>query len=83
MYNIIEVCNQLTSQAHEGGRQIQGARRGLVYGNGGIFSASSVALLGNGKYHANRSRDTMFKTQHFVNKNTPKTSSVNPLSSSS
>lgn len=43
MYNIIEACEQLSGRA--GQRQIDGARRALVYGNGGIFSASAVAIL--------------------------------------
>lgn len=42
-YNIIEACEQLTGTA--GIRQIPAARRALVYGNGGIFSASAVAIL--------------------------------------
>jgi acetyl-CoA acetyltransferase len=48
MYNIIEAFAQLQGQA--GGRQIRDAKRALVYGNGGIFSHSAVAILGNGKY---------------------------------
>jgi hypothetical protein len=71
MYNIIEAFHQLTGNAH--GRQVENARRALVYGNsiistiqflvfmtpviallrlgnGGIFSASAVAILGKGKY---------------------------------
>jgi acetyl-CoA acetyltransferase len=45
MYNIIEAVHQLRGEAP--GRRIQAnyARRCLVYGNGGIFSASSVAIL--------------------------------------
>ncbi len=43
MYNVIEAFAQLTGQA--GSRQIPDARRALVYGNGGIFSASAVAIL--------------------------------------
>jgi hypothetical protein len=39
---------QLRGQA--AGRQVANARRALVYGNGGIFSASSVAVLGAGRY---------------------------------
>ena len=42
-YNIIEACEQLEQKA--GTRQVQGARRALVYGNGGIFSHSAVAIL--------------------------------------
>jgi acetyl-CoA acetyltransferase len=48
MYNIIEAYSQLKNQA--GIRQVENARRALVYGNGGIFSHSAVAILGNGKY---------------------------------
>eukprot|EP00698_Gefionella_okellyi_P002523 TRINITY_DN12368_c0_g1_i1.p1 TRINITY_DN12368_c0_g1~~TRINITY_DN12368_c0_g1_i1.p1 ORF type:complete len:391 (-),score=64.88 TRINITY_DN12368_c0_g1_i1:183-1355(-) len=47
MYNIIEAVAQLRGAA--GARQIPDARRAMVYGNGGIFSASAVAILG-GKY---------------------------------
>ncbi len=43
MYNIIEAVQQLTGRAH--GRQIPNAKRALVYANGGIFSASSIAIL--------------------------------------
>jgi acetyl-CoA acetyltransferase len=43
MYNVIEAFQQLTGQA--GDRQIPSAKRALVYGNGGIFSASAVAIL--------------------------------------
>jgi len=43
-YSIIEAYEQLTGRA--GRRQIPHARRALVYGNGGIFSASAVAILG-------------------------------------
>ncbi|KAJ3221674.1 hypothetical protein HDU81_010393, partial [Chytriomyces hyalinus] len=48
MYNIIEAFYQLTNTA--GDRQVANARRALVYGNGGIFSHSAVAILGNGRY---------------------------------
>lgn len=43
MYNIIEACEQLSNRA--GTRQVPGVRRALVYGNGGIFSHSAVAVL--------------------------------------
>lgn len=43
MYNVIEAVEQLAGRA--GGRQVPGARRALVYGNGGIFSHSAVAIL--------------------------------------
>lgn len=43
MYNIIEACEQVSG--HAGDRQVKGARRALVYGNGGIFSHSAVAVL--------------------------------------
>lgn len=48
MYNVIEAVHQLNGTA--GARQVHGAKRALVYGNGGIFSASSVAILGKGEY---------------------------------
>jgi len=43
MYNIIEAFAQVTGRADD--RQVPNARRALVYGNGGIFSASAVAVL--------------------------------------
>eukprot|EP00931_Biecheleriopsis_adriatica_P053891 TRINITY_DN31651_c0_g2_i1.p1 TRINITY_DN31651_c0_g2~~TRINITY_DN31651_c0_g2_i1.p1 ORF type:complete len:406 (+),score=67.04 TRINITY_DN31651_c0_g2_i1:68-1285(+) len=43
MYNVIEACDQLAGAA--GSRQVKDARRALVYGNGGIFSHSAVAIL--------------------------------------
>jgi acetyl-CoA acetyltransferase len=46
MYNIIEAFAQLTNAA--GPRQIKGAKKALVYGNGGIFSHSAIAILGSG-----------------------------------
>ena len=48
MYNIIEAFVQL--QGCAANRQVRDASRALVYGNGGIFSHSAVAILGNGKY---------------------------------
>nr|CCC91956.1 putative nonspecific lipid-transfer protein [Trypanosoma congolense IL3000] len=46
MYNVTEAIAQLSGAA--GDRQITPVpRRALVYGNGGIFSASSVAILGS------------------------------------
>ena len=44
MYNVLEAVAQLTQNAH--GRQLTAPKRALVYGNGGIFSASAVAILG-------------------------------------
>lgn len=44
MYNIMEAVAQLTQNA--GDRQISSVKKALVYGNGGIFSASAVAILG-------------------------------------
>ena len=44
MYNIVEACEQLSGRAGPD-RQVPGARRALVYGNGGIFSHSAVAIL--------------------------------------
>ena len=43
MYSLYEAVQQLRWTAGE--RQVPQARRALVYGNGGIFSASAVALL--------------------------------------
>jgi acetyl-CoA acetyltransferase len=43
MYNVIEAFAQLVGRA--GDRQVPGARRALVYGNGGIFSASAVVIV--------------------------------------
>eukprot|EP00884_Botryococcus_braunii_P009877 jgi/Botrbrau1/18891/Bobra.177_2s0049.1 len=43
-YNVIEMVAQLRGNA--GGRQVAGARTALVYGNGGVFSASAVSVLG-------------------------------------
>lgn len=43
MYHIIEAVQQLRGEAY--GRQIGNCRRALVYANGGIFSASAVAVL--------------------------------------
>lgn len=43
-YNVIEMVAQLRGTA--GDRQVPGARTALVYGNGGVFSASAVAVLG-------------------------------------
>ena len=44
MYSIIEACEQLSGNAGPA-RQVPGARRALVYGNGGIFSHSAVGIL--------------------------------------
>jgi acetyl-CoA acetyltransferase len=43
MYNIVEATQQLQGRAV--GRQIHNCRRALVYGNGGVLSASAVAIL--------------------------------------
>jgi acetyl-CoA acetyltransferase len=43
MYNVVEAVEQLRGQAK--GRQIPDARRSLVFGNGGVLSASAVAIL--------------------------------------
>ena len=43
MFNIVEATQQLRGTAP--GRQIDSCRRALVYGNGGILSASAVAIL--------------------------------------
>jgi len=46
MYNVIEAVEQLRGRA--GQRQVRDARRALVYANGGIFSASAIAILAVG-----------------------------------
>ena len=43
IYSAIEAVAQLTGTA--GDRQVDKCNRALVYGNGGIFSASAVAIL--------------------------------------
>lgn len=49
MYNVLEAVAQLKGAA--GDRQVAPKpRRALVYGNGGIFSASAVAVLGDGSF---------------------------------
>ena len=45
MYNILEAVAQLNGAA--GSRQVPSARTALVYGNGGVLSASSIAILSN------------------------------------
>eukprot|EP01063_Lacrimia_lanifica_P022396 TRINITY_DN30001_c0_g1_i1.p1 TRINITY_DN30001_c0_g1~~TRINITY_DN30001_c0_g1_i1.p1 ORF type:complete len:425 (+),score=131.80 TRINITY_DN30001_c0_g1_i1:70-1275(+) len=51
MYNILEAVRQLRGQA--GDLQVAPKpRKALVYGNGGIFSASAVAILSDGIYDA-------------------------------
>lgn len=67
MYNIIEAVAQLRGAAgtrqiprarcacrRRCGGVVRDAllRRALVYGNGGIFSSSAVAILGRGNYSA-------------------------------
>ena len=43
LFSVLEAVDQLNGDAAT--RQVPNARRALVYGNGGIFSASAVALL--------------------------------------
>eukprot|EP00879_Flechtneria_rotunda_P019422 GHRR01020400.1.p1 GENE.GHRR01020400.1~~GHRR01020400.1.p1 ORF type:complete len:370 (+),score=157.86 GHRR01020400.1:381-1490(+) len=43
MHSLIEAVQQLRWEAD--GRQVPGAELALVYGNGGVFSASAVAIL--------------------------------------
>jgi len=43
MYSILEAVDQISGIA--GDRQVEQCRRALVYGNGGIFSHSAVAIL--------------------------------------
>lgn len=47
LYSIIEAVAQLKGTAAS--RQVGDVRRALVYGNGGIFSASAVVILGRGE----------------------------------
>jgi hypothetical protein len=43
MFNIVEAVDQLQGQSQ--GRAIENCQRALVYGNGGVLSASAVAIL--------------------------------------
>lgn len=43
MISLVEAVSQLRGEA--AGRQVPDARRALVYGNGGVFSASAAAIL--------------------------------------
>ena len=43
MFNIVEAVDQLQGQSQ--GRAIDNCQRALVYGNGGVLSASAVAIL--------------------------------------
>lgn len=43
IFSVYEAVRQLTRSA--GAQQVPNARRALVYGNGGIFSSSAVAIL--------------------------------------
>ena len=51
MYNIIEAVIQLNQQAQH--RQVTNIKNALVYGNGGIFSASAIAILTNNNTNNN------------------------------
>jgi len=48
MYGLIEAVEQLRGTVAPE-RQVPNCRRALVYGNGGIFSSSAVAILGTGE----------------------------------
>ena len=53
MHSIVEAVMQLTdlngtNRDADKARQVPNAKHALVYGNGGIFSASAVAILGRG-----------------------------------
>jgi hypothetical protein len=50
MYGVLEAVAQLTGRAGPDRQIAPKPRRALVYGNGGIFSASAVAVLGDGVY---------------------------------
>jgi hypothetical protein len=43
-----EISTESGDRDSERLRQVKGVRNALVYGNGGIFSASAVAILGRG-----------------------------------
>ncbi|KAF8060499.1 hypothetical protein HT031_004675 [Scenedesmus sp. PABB004] len=45
-FSLVEAVTQLRGEA--AGRQVAGARHALVYANGGVFSASAVAILEGG-----------------------------------
>lgn len=47
MYNIIESVRQLTGRAAAAGSTSHTVKNALVYGNGGVLSASAVAILSN------------------------------------
>jgi hypothetical protein len=47
MNHLCEAVRQLRHQA-EPGRQVPGARVGVVSGNGGVFSLCGVMVLGRG-----------------------------------
>ena len=46
MFGVVEAVDQITGQSK--GRGIDDCRRALVYGNGGVLSASAVAILAAG-----------------------------------
>lgn len=50
MYGVLEAVAQLTGRAGASRQLAPKPRRALIYGNGGIFSASAVAILGDGVY---------------------------------
>ena len=43
MFGVVEAVDQITQRSR--GRSIGDCRRALVYGNGGVLSASAVAIL--------------------------------------
>ena len=61
MHSIVEAVMHLTdltetNRESDKARQVPNAKHALVYGNGGIFSASAVAILGRGNDNNNWSR---------------------------
>lgn len=60
MISLVEAVTQLRGEA--AGRQVPHALRALVYGNGGIFSASAVAIL---EAAPEKSSSEQSKVQHF------------------
>jgi acetyl-CoA acetyltransferase len=50
MYNLIEAVQQVSGTCNVQRQVTPRPKRALVYGNGGIFSASAVAIIGDGEY---------------------------------
>lgn len=71
MISLVEAVTQLRGEAL--GRQVPDAHRALVYGNGGIFSASAVAILQavaerrSGEQSCRRHRDSVRQPGYAAN----------------